>query len=429
MKTETFELFYECSGVCTDTRNIFKDCLFICLKGEKFDANTFAMDALKLGAKFVIVDNPDYAKDSRIVFVADSLTYLQKLANYHRNKFVIPVIGITGSNGKTTSKELINSVLSTSYNTLSTIGNLNNHIGVPLTLLRLNKYHEIAIIEMGANKPNDIKELCEIAQPNLGIITNIGKAHLEGFGSFEGVLKTKKELFEAISDTNGLIIYNNDDEILTKNLPRAIDNISYGSDATSYVSGELIELTPFAKLKWRHGDYVSPIIETKMIGKYNFYNFLAAITFGIHFKISPEKINDAISNYEPTNKRSQIVKTAHNTLILDCYNANPTSMKSAIDSFALILHPNKLAIVGDMLELGDESVAEHKKVLEQMVELGIEIITVGPIFQNLSMPGVVNSVLNTSNLVSLLEITPIKDQLILIKGSRGIGLEVLEKVL
>jgi UDP-N-acetylmuramoyl-tripeptide--D-alanyl-D-alanine ligase len=429
MKTETFDLFYECSGVCTDTRSISKDCLFVCLKGDKFDANTFALDALKLGAKYVIVDNPDYELDSRIVLVNDSLTYLQKLANYHRNKFDIPVIGITGSNGKTTSKELINAVLSTKYNTLATIGNLNNHIGVPLTLLRLNRNHEIAIIEMGANKPYDIKELCDIAQPNLGIITNIGKAHLEGFGSFDGVLKTKKELFDAVNEANGLIVYNNDDEVLSKNLPNAINRKSYGSAASDYVSGKLIELNPFARLIWSHESYISPMIETKMIGKYNFYNFLAAITFGVYFNINPEKINEAISKYEPTNKRSQVVKTAHNTLILDCYNANPTSMKSAVDSFSLIAHSNKLAIIGDMLELGSESVLEHKKVLELLKELGIPTITVGPIFQNLPANDTLQCARNVDELAQFIELNPIKDTLILIKGSRGIGLEALEKVL
>jgi UDP-N-acetylmuramoyl-tripeptide--D-alanyl-D-alanine ligase len=387
------------------------------------------MDALRLGAKYVIADNPEYALDSRIFLVDDALSYLQKLANYHRKKFDIPVIGITGSNGKTTSKELINAVLSAQYNTLATIGNLNNHIGVPLTLLRLNNNHEIAIIEMGANKPHDIKELCDIAQPNMGIITNIGKAHLEGFGSFEGVLNTKKELFDAVNEVDGLIIYNDDDEVLCENIPNTIRSKSYGIKSTNYVSGELIALNPFAKLKWKHENYCSPMIETQMIGKYNFYNFLAAISFGVHFNISPERINSAISNYEPTNKRSQVVKTTHNTLILDCYNANPTSMKSAIDSFALIEYPDKLAIIGDMLELGDESVTEHKNVLELLLKLDIPTITTGPIFKQISDKHTIHSELNVNELAEFIKNNKIKDKLILIKGSRGIGLEALEKVL
>ncbi len=425
----TFDLFYECTGVCTDTRNIVQDCLFICLKGENFDANEFAFKALELGAKYVIVDDSKFCDDSRIFLTDNSLHFLQQLANFHRKKFDVPVIGITGSNGKTSSKELIHAVLSTSYNTLATIGNLNNHIGVPLTLLRLNEKHQIAVIEMGANRPHDIQELCEIAEPNMGIITNIGKAHLEGFGSFEGVLKTKKELYDSVQQSQGIIVYNNDDETLAAHIPQQIKNLSYGTQSNAFTWGELIELNPFVCLKWKNGNYESPIIETKMIGKYNFYNFLAAITFGLHFNIEPEKINAAISNYEPTNKRSQIVRTDKNTLILDCYNANPTSMRSAIESFALIEHPNKLAIIGDMLELGSESNIEHQNVIELTNQHQIEKITVGPIFKGISENNAIYKVTDTHELLAILQNNPIDDQLILIKGSRGIGLEVLEKAL
>ncbi len=430
MKEEnTFELFYECTGVCIDTRQIFSDCLFICLKGEKFDANEFSSIALEYGAKYVIVDEPKFATHPQIILVEDSLKYLQQLANYHRKKFNIPVIGITGSNGKTTSKELINSVLSTTYNTLATVGNLNNHIGVPLTLLKLNKEHQIAIIEMGANKLLDIKELCDIAEPNIGIITNIGKAHLEGFGSFEGVLKTKKELYESIQHSAGTVIFNLDDEILTKEIPPDIKSFSYGSNVEASISGELIKLTPFASLKWKYGNYDSPIIETKMVGKYNFYNFLAAISFGIYFKIEPEKINSAISSYEPVNKRSQIIKTQTNTLILDCYNANPTSMRSALESFALIDHSKKIAIIGDMLELGEDSIHEHENIVELTNELQIPKITVGPIFRGLIQNNSSIKVENTNDLIAYLHDNPIKETLVLIKGSRGIGLEALESAL
>jgi UDP-N-acetylmuramoyl-tripeptide--D-alanyl-D-alanine ligase len=430
MKEEiTFELFYECTGVCIDTRQIFSDCLFICLKGENYNANEFASNALKLGAKYVIVDEDKFATHPQIILVENTLKYLQKLANHHRKRFKIPIIGITGSNGKTTSKELINTVLSTSYNTLATVGNLNNHIGVPLTLLRLNEQHQIAIIEMGANKLLDIKELCDIAEPNIGIITNVGKAHLEGFGSFEGVLTTKKELYESVQHSAGTLIYNIDDEILSKQIPTEINCLSYGSNAEASISGELIKLNPFASLKWKNGNYESPIIETKMIGKYNFYNFLAAISFGIYFNIEPVKINAAISNYEPTNKRSQIVKTEKNTLILDCYNANPTSMRSAIESFALIEHPKKLAIVGDMLELGSESIIEHENVIELTNQFQISTITVGSIFEGLTNNNAIFKALNTSELLAFLNENKIQETLILIKGSRGIGLEVLEKAL
>jgi UDP-N-acetylmuramoyl-tripeptide--D-alanyl-D-alanine ligase len=263
----------------------------------------------------------------------------------------------------------------------------------------------------------------------MGIITNIGKAHLEGFGSFEGVLKTKKELYDSVQHSQGVIVYNNDDETLAAHIPQQIKNLSYGTQSNAFIWGELIKLNPFVCLKWKNGNYESPIIETKMIGKYNFYNFLAAITFGLHFNIEPEKINAAISNYEPTNKRSQIVKTDKNTLILDCYNANPTSMRSAIESFALIEHPNKLAIIGDMLELGTESNIEHENVIELTNQYQIEKITVGPIFKSLSENNASYKVTDTDELLAVLQNNPIDDKLILIKGSRGIGLEVLEKAL
>jgi UDP-N-acetylmuramoyl-tripeptide--D-alanyl-D-alanine ligase len=273
---------------------------------------------------YAIIDDEKYAIDERTVLVKNGLEFLQKLANYHRKKFNIPVIGITGSNGKTSTKELINAVLSTTYNVLATRGNLNNHIGVPLTLLNLNQNHEIAIIEMGANKFNDIEELSTFAEPTHGIITNIGKAHLEGFGGFEGVLKTKKELYEAISKVKGTIVYNHDDTILTNNLPQHVTLFTYGTTASSNILGTLTELNPFVTFQWRHETYESPKIITKMIGKYNFYNYLAAISFGKLFNVQNQQINEALTSYEPVNNRSQVYKTANNTLILDCYNANPT---------------------------------------------------------------------------------------------------------
>ncbi|MEN9998911.1 MAG: hypothetical protein RI922_1901, partial [Bacteroidota bacterium] len=288
---ELFDLFYQTTGVCTDTRKIEKDCLFICLKGANFNGNIFAEQALKEGAKYVVVDEIEYQTNASIFFVEDSLLFLQKLANFHRLKFSIPVIGITGSNGKTSTKELINSVLSSQFNVLATIGNLNNHIGVPLTLLRLNNSHQIAIIEMGANKFKDIEELCDIAEPTHGIITNIGKAHLEGFLNFEGVLKTKKELYDSVSKNKGILVYNNDDDVLKFNLPKGIDTISYGTSNDSLIKGELVNLSPFVELKWSTTNYQSDLISTQMIGKYNFYNYLAAISFGICFNVPFEKIN------------------------------------------------------------------------------------------------------------------------------------------
>ena len=291
----SFDFFYSTTGVCTDTRNIQKDSLFICLKGANFNGNEFAQQALDAGAKYVVIDE---------LLVED--------------------------NGKTTTKELMAAVLSEKYSVLFTLGNLNNHIGVPLTLLRLTDKHEIAIIEMGANKFKDIEELCNICEPTHGVITNIGSAHLEGFGSFEGVLKTKLELYQAIVKSEGTIFYNGDDSILIDNLPKNIQSIAYAANQKEYITGTLLEMTPFVKMKWNSENYESSEIQTQLIGKYNFYNFLAAISFGVYFEVENELISKALSSYTPTNNRSQLSKTETNTLILDAYNANPTSMSSAL---------------------------------------------------------------------------------------------------
>jgi UDP-N-acetylmuramoyl-tripeptide--D-alanyl-D-alanine ligase len=415
-----FQLFYQTSGVSTDTRKIKQNSLYIALKGENFDGNIFAEKAIELGAKYAIVNNKDFANESTIFHVEDSLIFLQKLSNYHRKRFDIPLIGITGSNGKTTSKELLNAVLSKKYNVLCTEGNFNNHIGVPLTLLNLTEDHEIAIIEMGANKPKDIEELCLIAEPNYGIITNVGKAHLQGFLSFEGVIETKSELYAFIKQKEGKLIINGDDEILNNkaNLFQ-LEKVSYGTDGENQIQGELVQLNPFVELIWKKEGYTSPIIKTNLVGKYNFFNFLAAITFGTIFKVENEKINEAISNYEPTNNRSQVQKTKENTLIIDCYNANPSSMQLALESFKEIQHPNKLAILGDMFELGLESDAEHKKIIDYCIENEIQFLTVGDFFQKHNSSGYKN----TQEAIEFINSANIKNSLILLKGSRGIALE------
>lgn len=426
---DLFDLFYKTSGVCTDTRKIEKDCLFICLKGANFNGNTFAEQALLNGAKYVIADEASYQTKESIFLVDDALLYLQELANFHRSKFTIPVIGITGSNGKTSTKELINCVLSQKYNVLATQGNLNNHIGVPLTLLHLNEKHEIAIIEMGANRFKDIEELCAIANPTHGIITNIGKAHLEGFGGFEGVLKTKKELYESISKQKGVIVFNEDDIILKENVPSNVKIVSYGTQSPSFINGDLIGLTPFVKLSWSHNAYSSLPIQTKMVGKYNFYNYLAAITFGVLFDVPFENINRAIEEYTPDNNRSQVKKTKHNTLILDCYNANPTSMLSALESFSMIEQKEKLFIIGDMLELGEESSKEHQQIAKSIEEMGLKGITVGPIFKEIKSESFQKQFTSKIEAIEFIKQEPIIDHLILLKGSRGIGLESLEEYL
>ena len=430
-----FDLFYNSTGVCTDTRKIQKDCLFICLSGENFNGNTFATEALKLGAKHVICDDKKYCNSNEIYFVENSLIYLQKLANFHRKQFNIPIIGITGSNGKTTSKELINCVLSKKYKTLATVGNLNNHIGVPLTLLNLNSSHEIAIIEMGANKFFDIKELCEIAEPTHGIITNIGKAHLEGFLNFEGILKTKKELYDAVENVNGVLFINRDDVTLNKILPKDIDFHTYGITkknemVMNEISGELIELNPFVKLKWSKSNYHSEEIQTQIIGKYNFYNFLAAICIGNFFKVPENLISESIASYSPTNNRSQVFNTKNNTLILDAYNANPSSMESALDSFSQLSNNSKYIILGDMLELGNDSKIEHQKIVNFILKLELPCVFVGENFYEFK-----NSVVNNTNFLHFfknkidsklyLSNLQMSNNLILLKGSRGIGLEDL----
>ncbi len=422
-------LFLETSGVCTDTRSIKKDCLFICLKGTNFNGNSFAEQALQNGAKYVIVDEAAYKTSDAIFLVYNTLEFLQKLANYHRLKFNIPFIGITGSNGKTSTKELIATVLKTSYNVLATKGNLNNHIGVPLTLLELTTEHEIAIIEMGANRFKDIEELCAICEPTHGIITNIGKAHLEGFGSFEGVLKTKKELYQAIEKNNGTIVFNADDEVLIKNLPSELKKLSYGTTSNASVVGELVKLSPFISLKYKTEDYSSPILSLKMVGKYNFYNYLAAITFGQLFNVKNELINAALSDYQPENNRSQVKELENNTLILDCYNANPTSMLSALESFAMIEHDSKVAIIGDMLELGEESFKEHQAIVTFIESKNIICYSVGNLFKAIPSSKIVQQFTDCEEAAIYFSQRPLKQKLILLKGSRGIGLERLEKVL
>lgn len=425
-----FEIFYETSGVCTDTRNIQKDCLFVCLKGANFNGNEFALKALEAGAKYVIADEKLFGDHASIHIVSDALQYLQQLANYHRNKFAIPVLGITGSNGKTSTKELIASVLSEKFNVLYTKGNLNNHIGVPLTLLGLTNDHDIAIIEMGANKFGDIEELCSIASPTHGIITNIGRAHLEGFHNFEGVLKTKRELYEAIEREQGTIFFNADDEILSGILPEDTPTFSFAAKNNADVQGELLALTPFVFMKWNFGNYQSEGIQTHMIGNYNFYNFLAAIATGIFFEVPPERISYAISSYTPSNNRSQMQKTERNTLIMDAYNANPTSMRSALESFAAIENQDKIAVLGDMFELGTESAPEHQKIAMLLSELGLKAICIGKHFEEAVQQ--YNNILWFSNKDSAREYlttSPLSGKLILLKGSRGIGLESLTDLL
>ena len=426
LKNMEFELYYNTTGVCTDTRNIRKDCLFICLTGGNFNGNDYAVEALKKGAKYVISDDTLNEKFKDIFIVNDSLKYLQELANYHRNKFKIPIIGITGSNGKTTSKELIYQVLKQKYRVHATEGNLNNHIGVPLTLLKLSDQHEIAIIEMGANKPGDIQELVGIAEPTHCIITNIGKAHLEGFGSYAGVIKTKGEMYQYAANQKAIIFYNDTDEVLTSILPKNTQTIPYSFD----LNCTLIKMTPYVSMSWKSNNYTSRNLETQMIGKYNYLNFIAAISIGKFFKVNNDKISSAITSYAPTNNRSQVQKTAKNTLIMDAYNANPSSMKNAIESFDEMEHPNKLLILGDMFELGEESKIEHQETIKNITTKKLSCYFVGELF-NKEKLNIENCLFFESklSLIEYLNTNSIEQKLILLKASRGIGLEEIVQYL
>lgn len=416
------QLFTDSSGICTDTRVLKKNQLFFAIKGENFNGNLFAEKALELGASYVIVDDATLRTESRMIFVEDVLKTLQDLSQFHRQQFDIPVIGITGSNGKTTSKELLNAVLSEKYNVLYTEGNLNNHLGVPFTLLRMHSGHNIAIIEMGANKPGDIKELADIAMPTHGVITNIGKAHIEGFGSIEGVVATKSELYQKIATLKGELFVNIADKVLVDNIPEGTKVTGYGKES-NHVEGCIEAADPYIAFTWRKGQYQSPRINSNLVGEYNLTNYLLAICIGDYFGLEHADINRGISNYRPTNNRSQVTKTKRNTLIVDCYNANPTSMESAIDSFKAISGANKLMILGDMLELGHIKNQEHQAIIDKILAESLDTILVGGIFQSLSKAAKVFE--TVEELMTKMELNNIKGKTILLKGSRGIGLEKL----
>ncbi len=413
-------LFMASAGVTTDTRNLTKDGLFFALKGANFNGNEFAIHALNEGCAYAVVDEPQKSDDARIILVDDVLLTLQNLAHYHRMQFNIPIIGITGSNGKTTSKELTGAVLSKKFNTLITAGNLNNHLGVPFTLLKLKEEHQLAIIEMGANKPGDIKELVEIASPTHGIITNIGAAHIEGFGSIEGVIKTKGEMYDFISAHEGTLFYHAADPVLTTILPEDVVLYSFGKKDAD-VNGELIAQNPFVSFQWNTKTYQSPILETHLVGRYNFTNFLLAAAVGNYFDVDPVLINEAITTYIPTNNRSQITKTERNTLIVDCYNANATSMKAALESLVEMEGQEKVFILGDMRELGPISIEEHKKIVEFIRTNNLNAFLVGE-----EMGKVANEIphfKSWNELVKDSQFLAITNSLVLIKGSRGIRLE------
>lgn len=376
---ELYKCFMECGKVTTDSRNCPEGSMFIALKGETFNGNAFAAQALKQGCRYAVIDESEYAGEGTIL-VDNCLQALQQLANYHRRRLKTPVIGITGTNGKTTTKELISTVLSRKFNTLYTEGNFNNHIGVPLTLLRLTKEHEMAVVEMGANHPGEIKTLVHIAEPDYGIITNVGKAHLQGFGSFEGVIRTKGELYDFLRDKGGATIFIQNENPYLNGIAEGLTCVRYGQTAGLYVSGELISCSPFLSFRWT-AEGVSHEVNTHLIGSYNLDNMLAAAAIGRYFGVSDDDISSALASYLPHNNRSQLKETADNKLIVDAYNANPTSMMAALKNFRQVEAPHKMVILGDMKELGEASREEHQKVVDYLKECGFDrVVLVGPEF-------------------------------------------------
>jgi len=436
MTTEQlYQLFIQHPVISTDTRKIAAGCIFFALKGDKFDANTFAEQAIAAGAAYVVIDNPAYQLGEQYILVADVLTALQHLARHHRRQLSIPVIGLTGTNGKTTTKELINAVLSQQYNTLATQGNLNNHIGVPLTILSINATHQMAVIEMGANHQKEIEFLCSIAQPTHGLITNVGKAHLEGFGGVEGVKKGKGELYDYLKATNGKVFVNTDSADLVKmQNDRELESFDYGiNPKINYVFGHIVSNTPYLSINWGfYSDKETYMVTTQLTGAYNLPNILAAICLGCFFKLSADEINAGVEGYQPQNNRSQIKQTATNTLICDYYNANPSSMMVAIENIGKLSADRKVLILGDMFELGEESATEHEAVIRKALDTKVgERIFIGKEFlaQKWKFKGRKPTDFTfhatVEDAIAGLKFHPIKNSTVLIKGSRGMALERL----
>ncbi len=406
------KLYLENYLVDTDTRKIRKGSLFFALKGDNFNGNEFAHTAIENGAKYAIIDEAKHQIPNKTILVKDVLTKLQNLANFHRKYLKTTIISLTGSNGKTTTKELINAVLSKKYTTTATIGNLNNHIGVPLTLLSITPETEIGIVEMGANHLNEIKFLCNISEPDFGYITNFGKAHLEGFGSLEGVIKAKSELYDFLRHSNGKVFLNTDDQTQVYQ-SKGIENIAFSSKEIQF-----IEANPFVKVKFKN-----TIIESQLIGKYNYNNLAAAIAIGNYFKISEKNIKSAIENYKPTNNRSQIIKKGTNNIILDAYNANPSSMQAAIENFNQLEYTSKIVFLGDMFELGESSKIEHQKIAKLVTSFNFDnVYLIGKAFSTTSVK---NAFIFESfeTFKSSMKILNFENSTILIKGSRGMALE------
>lgn len=425
---QLYSVYLKNPVITTDSRNIPANSIFFALKGANFNGNAFAADAIAKGAAFAVTDEADVAVDDRYILVNDVLKSLQQLARYHRDQLGIPILAITGTNGKTTTKELVSCILSQKFKICYTQGNLNNHIGVPLTLLSMTNETEFGVVEMGANHPGEIKQLCEIANPNFGIITNIGKAHLEGFGSFEGVIRTKSEMYDYLRDKRGKCFINADNELLIKQASN-LEQITFGKSIDYFLPGEiagtgnqLVVKALFPK-GWLY-------LQSKLVGDYNFENIMAAACVGKFFEIDPLLIQKALAEYTPSNNRSQLIKKEKNTIVMDAYNANPSSMMAAIRNFGTLNVSEKCLILGDMLELGEFSEEEHQKVVDYIDELNFsEVYLVGSQFSQTKSIKEKKKFDNAELLSNYLKTQPIENKLVLIKGSRGIRLEkILELI-
>ncbi len=438
MTTEQlYRIYKQHPVISTDTRKIAADSLFFALRGENFDANTFAQQALEAGAAYAIIDNAEYKTNDECILVDNVLATLQDLARYHRSQLTIPIIGLTGTNGKTTTKELINAVLSQHYKTLATQGNLNNHIGVPLTVLSIDTSHQIAVVEMGANHQKEIESLSSISQPTHGLITNVGKGHLEGFGGFEGVKIGKGELYDNLATSGGIAFVNSNNKHLMEMQAKrkfATPPVFYGDAIDDLVSAEITENAPLLTLQWTNNSSGETYtIKTQLTGTYNLDNILAAVCIGVYLKLPAAEINRGIESYQPKNNRSQIVQTATNTLICDYYNANPTSMNAAIENIGQLQADSKVLILGDMFELGEEASAEHLNIIKKALDTNVaERIFIGKEFfrQKEKGEGQKATFYETAeNAIVALKADPIKNSTVLIKGSRGMALERLVELL
>ena len=424
-----YNIFKQHPVVTTDSRVCPEGAMFFALKGPTFNGNNYAELAIEKGCSYAVVDEWDEneMRPEHIILVDDVLAVLQKLANYHRRTFKTPIIAITGTNGKTTTKELAAAVLSKEFKVLYTQGNFNNHIGVPLTLLSMTKEHEIAVIEMGASHPGDIKELCEIAEPNFGLITNVGVAHIEGFESVENVVKTKKELFDYLELNNGKVFFNSALKDVMTLLPQTSVNVYGRGDSSLFVSGSVLSNYPYLEFEWQFFENKHQV-KTHLIGDYNLDNALAAITLGSFFGINSEFINDALESYIPKNNRSQFEKTEKNTLVIDAYNANPTSMKAALDSFVNFPLSPKALILGEMRELGGVSQTEHQQLVDLIEAYSFtKVYLVGSSFKELDTDFPVYD--NVGELMDEFAARPLLDHCILIKGSNGVQLDKVVDIL